>query len=195
MRIARTLAAALAAGAVAAGAAPALAQVEPLVGQIALFGYDWCPEGWQKANGANLPVNAYQALYSLYGVTYGGSPNTTFNLPNLTDRAPTGASAAHPIGTAFGAASTTLTVAQMPGHTHTLRAASAGPTTNNPAGGSLATFPAGANIYAAATATPTVAMNSGAIGMSGGGAPVPTQSPALALNWCVATNGYYPQRP
>lgn len=176
------------------GAAPALAQAEPILGQVSLFATDWCPKGWVQANGQILPIAQYTALFSLYGVTYGGNGVTNFALPNLNDRAPVSWSSNLPIGAAIGSSTTTLMISQLPQHTHIVLATSAAPSTNNPAGGSLATFASGTPIYAASTATPDVVMNPGVVGPTGGNTPISTQSPSLAMNYCVAMQGIFPSR-
>jgi len=176
-------------------AAPAAAQSEPILGQVTLFATNWCPQGWLQANGAVLPISQYSSLFALYGNTYGGDGVTNFALPNLSGRAPVGWSGALQIGTPAGAASTNMTVQQMPAHTHQVFGSSAATSTNSPLGGSLGTFPAGQPIYAANTATPDILMHEGVVGVSGGNQPIPTQSPVLAMNWCVAMSGIFPQRP
>lgn len=176
-------------------AAPAAGQSEPLLGQVSLFATPWCPENWLQANGAALPIQQYSALYSLYGTTYGGDGSQTFNLPNLQNRAPVSWSANSPVGTQTGAPSVTLTVDQMPSHSHTVFGTAEATGTNDPTGALLGTFPAGQSIYAPNTATPDVPMHAGIIGATGGNLPVPTQSPVLAMTWCVATEGIYPSRP
>lgn len=187
--------AALSGLAVLGGAASAHAQAEPILGQVSLFATNWCPRGWAPADGATLSIQANSALFSLYGVTYGGNGTTNFNLPNLQNRAPISWSSTNPIGAATGSSSATLTTAQMPAHTHVVLASSATISTNSPAGGSLGTFPAGQTIYAANTVTPDVAMHAGIVSVSGGSQPFSTQSPVLSMNWCVATSGIYPSRP
>lgn len=177
------------------GAAPAAAQSEPILGQISLFATDWCPEGWAQANGALLAISQNSPLFSLFGTTYGGDGRTTFALPNLQDRAPVSWSPNHPIGTQTGTSSVTLTVNQMPAHTHTVFGTTQPTGTNDPTGALLGTFPAGQTIYSPNTATPDVPMHAGIIGATGGNLPVSTQSPILAMNWCVATVGIYPSRP
>ena len=177
------------------GATSAAAQSEPILGQVTLFATSWCPSGWLPANGATLPISQYTSLFSLYGTTYGGDGVTNFALPNLSGRAPVSWSGALQIGTQAGSASTNLTVAQMPAHTHLVYGTSAATSTNSPAGGSLGTFPAGQPIYAANTATPDIALHQGVVGITGGNQPIPTQSPVLAMNWCVAIAGVYPQQP
>jgi microcystin-dependent protein len=177
----------------AAGAANA--QAEPVLGQVSLFATSWCPVGWAPANGATIAIQSNSALFSLYGVTYGGNGTTTFALPNLQNRAPINWSNTNPIGSATGSSTVTLTTGQMPAHTHVVLASSATISTNSPAGASLGTFPAGSVIYAPNTSTPDVAMHAGIVSMAGGNQPVSTQSPVLAMNWCVAMQGIYPSRP
>ncbi|MCS6627503.1 tail fiber protein [Roseibacterium beibuensis] len=196
MKHLKLMALAAASGLAAVGVSTsATAQVEPILGQVTLFATNWCPVGWAQANGAVLPIQQNSALFSLYGTNYGGNGSTTFALPNLMGRAPVSWSSTSPIGSAFGASSVTLTTAQMPTHTHMVMGSSAMTSTNNPAGASLGTFPAGQTIYAANTSTPDVPMHAGIIGPAGGNLPVPTQSPVLSMNWCVAMQGIYPSHP
>jgi len=187
--------AAIAGLALPGAAPPAAAQSEPLVGQVSLFAISWCPKGWMPANGGTLPISQYTTLFSLFGTTYGGDGQVTFNLPDLQDRAPVSWSASNPIGTQSGASSVTLTVNQMPTHSHAVFGTTQPTGTNDPTGALLGTFPAGQSIYAPNTATPDVPMHAGIIGPTGGNQPVPTQSPVLAMTWCVATTGIYPSRP
>lgn len=181
--------------AVIGGAESAHAQAEPILGQVTLFATDWCPRGWQQANGALIGVQQNSALFSLYGVNYGGNGTTNFALPNLQDRAPISWSSNNPVGAAVGSASVTLTTAQMPAHTHVILGSSATISTHSPAGASLGSFPVGQTIYAANTATPDVAMHAGIVSVAGGNQPMSTQSPVLSMNWCVAMQGIYPSRP
>lgn len=168
---------------------------DPYVGQLVLFATDWCPVHWAKANGALLPINQNQALFSLYGTTYGGNGTTNFALPDLQGRAPVSYASTMPLGLATGNTTATLTIAQMPMHNHVLLAAASGPVTNNPSGGSLATFPAGSPIYASPSETPSVAMHPNVVTPTGGNQPFSIQNPILAMNWCVSLQGIYPSRP
>ncbi len=81
---------ALAASMAIAGSAmatqPANASSDPFIGEIMAVGYTFCPRGWTDAAGQLLPINSYQALFSLYGTTYGGDGRTTFGLPDLRGR-------------------------------------------------------------------------------------------------------------
>ena len=56
---------------------------EPIVGQVAVFAFKFCPRGWTKADGKLLPISSNDALFSLYGTSYGGDGKSTFALPKL----------------------------------------------------------------------------------------------------------------
>ena len=62
------------------------ANSEPYVGQLMIFGGNFCPRGWADANGQLLPVNQNEALFSIFGTMYGGDGRTTFGLPDLRGR-------------------------------------------------------------------------------------------------------------
>lgn len=179
--------------AVLGAAAPASAQVEPYIGQISVFGGNFCPRGWTQASGQIVAIRSNTPLFALYGTIYGGDGTVTFALPNLNDRAPAAWSNNNPIGEEWGASTTTLITTEMPMHRHTILAASTGGATNSPAGAALATFPAAQKIYSANP--PSVMMNPAVMGPAGGNQPFSTQSPVLAMTWCVATTGIYPSRP
>src|SRR3954467_11617453 len=98
---------------------------EPYLGQIEAFAFTYAPRGWALCAGQTMPINQYQALFSLLGTTYGGNGTTTFNLPDLRGRVPVGQGTGkglNPInlGDTGGSANDTLTVGQMPQHLHTL---------------------------------------------------------------------------
>ena len=61
---------------------------EPFLAEIRIFGFNFAPRGWALCDGQILPINQYQALYSLMGTTYGGDGRTTFALPDLRGRVP-----------------------------------------------------------------------------------------------------------
>ena len=89
------------------------------IGEVANFEGNFVPGGWMAANGQLLPISQNQALFSILGTTFGGDGQTTFALPDLRGRVAVGADSTVPLGTAFGAESTTLTLAQIPAHDHT----------------------------------------------------------------------------
>lgn len=62
--------------------------MEPLLGQIELFPYNFAPKGWLACAGQVLPINQNQALFALLGTNFGGDGITNFALPNLQGKAP-----------------------------------------------------------------------------------------------------------
>ena len=192
----RLLAAAALASAVQMTSAGLASAQEMYVGEVRLVGFNFCPVGWMQASGQTLSISQYTALFSLYGTTYGGNGTTNFQLPNLNGRAPYGnGTPGQPIGAVYGNSTVTLTVANLPSHTHQLFASSAAPTTNTAQGGLTATFNPNDKIYAASGSPANVQYSPTAIGFTGQNIPISIQSPALAMNWCVALQGIYPSRP
>src|ERR1051326_4146442 len=90
----------------------------PFMGEVKIISWNFAPKGWAFANGQFLPINHNQALFSLFGTTYGGNGQTTFALPNLRGRTPIHVGAGFIQGQAGGEEFHTLTQAEMPAHTH-----------------------------------------------------------------------------
>ncbi|HYC97588.1 phage tail protein [Brevundimonas sp.] len=176
------------------GAGSARAQ-DAYLGQLQQFGYNWCPDGWQRADGTLLSIAANSTLFSLLGTTFGGDGVTTFAVPDLRDRAPISQSNTLPIGAAVGASTATMLQVQMPIHTHGFNADPTAPVGNSPANSMLGNYPAGQAIYASAGASPNVPMNYGMVQLAGQSQPVSIQMPVLATNWCIALYGIYPPHP
>ena len=171
----------------------------PFLGEVRVFSFVFPPKGWALANGAILPINTNQALFALLGTTYGGNGQTTFALPNLQDRTPihAGASAfgTYFQGSAGGEASHTLSVAEMPAHSHGIQATTSGAATV--AIGPENAVPANGvhQPYRSGTVQP-VAMRTG-IGLVQSGAngqPHANLQPYLALNFCIALQGIFPSQ-
>ena len=62
--------------------------MEPTLGQIQLFGFNFTQRGWAKCSGQVMQVSDNPALFSLLGDKYGGDGRTTFALPKLDDASP-----------------------------------------------------------------------------------------------------------
>lgn len=97
---------------------------EPYIGSVCVMATNYCPEGYVMANGQSLSVQNNQALYSLIGITYGGTPSQTFNVPDLRGRSVVGygqGSALSPLayGAKRGQEQINLTINQLPQHNHT----------------------------------------------------------------------------
>lgn len=92
-------------------------------GDLKLVATAGTPDGWLECAGAAVSRTTYAALFAAIGTTYGpGNGTTTFNLPDLRGRVPMGVGNANgsnlALGGTVGAASVTLTTAQMPAHAH-----------------------------------------------------------------------------
>ena len=75
----------IAAAAAVLAALPAGAQaqaVNPYVGELEIFSFSFCPNGWLPTNGQLVSISTYNTLYQLIGTKYGGDGVTTFAVPN-----------------------------------------------------------------------------------------------------------------
>src|ERR1700676_1322461 len=86
--------------------------------EIRIVSFNYPPKGWAFCNGQTLPINQYQALFSLIGTYYGGDCITNFKLPNLQARMPVHQGPNYVIGQAAGESAHTLITQEMPGHQH-----------------------------------------------------------------------------
>ena len=170
--------------------------MEPILGSITLFAFDWAPNGWARCDGTLLSISSNTALFSLLGTTYGGNGQTTFALPDLRGRAPihdgTGPGLSPKvIGEMGGTENVTLTAANVAPHTHTV-AASATASSKSPSG-MVPGYTDGGSSYGTSDGTtmaPTMVQPN-----AGGPTPVDIESPYLAMNYCIAVEGVYPSRP
>lgn len=163
---------------------------EPFIGEVRIFPYVNVPAGWVPCDGRELPVGApYDGLFDIIGTTYGGDGTTVFAVPDLRSRMPT-----HPDGsgqapgTIGGEETHALTADELPQHSHTVGASSAGGR-STPSEGLPGV--SGADQYATdAVAT----FNPKVVGASGESAPHENRSPFLALAFCIAYQGVTPDR-
>ncbi|HEY1765724.1 MAG TPA: tail fiber protein [Opitutaceae bacterium] len=172
------------------------AQAEPFVGQISIVAFNFAPLGWAMCNGQLLSISANTALFSLVGTYYGGDGVHTFALPDLRGRVPIhqgegpGLSPIQ-IGEVGGTETVTLTVNQIPAHTHPLLASTLEAAVVSPTGAALGAK-ARVPLYSAPTSLTTMAPES--VGPTGGGQPVQIRNPFLGLNFIIALQGIYPSR-
>ena len=176
---------------------PAHAGADPFIGEIRWFAGNFAPRGWALCEGQLLPISNNQALFSLFGTTYGGDGRTTFALPDLRGRAPVHAGTGpglgnRRLGAHFGSETATVTTSQLPSHSHVLQAGTNTATESDPSENVLGT-PQGANIYAAAVGSPTT-MHASSIGNAGGSQPHANMQPSLGINCIVSLFGIFPSR-
>jgi microcystin-dependent protein len=175
--------------------------MEPFLGQICLFGFNFAPRGWALCNGQLMSIAQNTALFSLLGTTYGGDGNTTFALPNLQGRVPIHQGAGpglspRNIGEMSGWESITLTHNEMPAHNHPFGVSSQDGTSSPMAGTVLAksTDANGDTINGFVSGTPDIYLSSQSIFPAGNNFPHENMQPYLVVNYCIATEGIFPSR-
>ena len=166
----------------------------PYVGEIRLFAGNFAPAGWELCTGQLLPIAQFDTLFVLIGTTYGGDGQNTFALPDLRGRVPlhqgTGSGASRVIGEAGGTERVTLSVAQLPPHSHAVRASSAAATGGTPGGAVLAAT----SIASYGSGTPNIPMSAAAFPAEAGSQPHENMAPYLALNYIIALYGIFPSQ-
>ncbi len=169
---------------------------EPFLSEIRIFSFNFAPKGWALCNGQLLPINQNQALFSLLGTTYGGNGQTNFALPNLRGRASIHEGSGFTLGQAGGQSAHTVTMSEMPTHTHfqnsnmciggnNINATLGDPTSNYWANNGKAQY---------ATNTLDQVMHPSAVTNVGGSQPHNNMQPYLVLNFCIALQGIFPSQ-
>ena len=169
---------------------------EPFVGEIRMFAGNFAPRSWAFCDGQLLAVSQNDALFSLLGTIYGGDGRTTFGLPDLRGRIPIHAGSGpglspRNLGAEGGSEKNTLTVNQLPPHTHAIKASSAAGTQNNPGGEFLGASP---NVRLFRSGTPNSALNATSISNVGGNQSHSNLMPFLCIHFIIALFGIYPSR-
>jgi microcystin-dependent protein len=178
---------------------------EPFLGQITVYPYNFPPRGWMDCAGQILPIQQYTALFSLLGTTFGGNGQSNFALPNLQGRVPVSMGpgpglSPYDLGEQTGTESVTLTLNQLANHQHSLNASTTKGTANTPAGNVLATPETGnprepdlGRIYNPGPTNTILVATSVAPACTT--SPHNNVQPFLALRYCIAISGTFPQRP
>lgn len=179
---------------------------DPFIAQIEMFGGNFAPRGYAFCDGALLSISQNTALFSILGTTYGGDGRVTFGLPDLRGRIPVHAGngpglTQRRLGQKSGAETTTLTINQMPSHTHlptveTLGATATAANTSDPTNAAVAAVmtysndlldPLNADMQAGSVEHP-------APGATGGGQSHFNMAPFQAINFIIALVGIFPSR-
>jgi microcystin-dependent protein len=164
---------------------------QPYVGEIRMFAGNFAPAGWMFCEGQLLPISENETLFQLIGTTYGGDGESTFALPDLRGRVPLHQGNGSILAETGGAENITLTVPQIPAHTHPLLATSAPGADGTPVNRVLAeTGTAGAFAYLEDEPTTNLAPN--AISSVGGSQPHENMQPYLCVNYIISLFGLFP---
>ena len=169
---------------------------DPYVGEIRMFAGSFAPVGWALCEGQLLPISENDVLFTLIGTIYGGDGEETFALPDLRGRAPLHhfqgpGLTPRTIGEQDGVESVTLTVQQIPVHSHALQARAAGGKSATPTGNVLASAPA-TSLYTRGTPSAQLAAN--AIDPAGGSQPHENMPPYLTINFIISLFGIFPSQ-
>jgi len=164
---------------------------EPFLSEIRIMSFGFPPKGWALCDGQLLPINQNQALFSLLGTTFGGDGRVNFALPDLRGRTPIHVGSGHTLGERGGEQGHTLSIAEIPMHTHTLNGT--GNTANN--------TPANTTVLGKSNPQPAyvgaanlVAMDSRSIANVGGSQAHLNMQPFLTLSFCIALQGIFPSQ-
>jgi microcystin-dependent protein len=163
----------------------------PFIGEIRWVAFNFAPKGWAQCNGQLLPINQNPALFSLLGTTFGGNGLTTFALPDMRSRAPIHVSPNYTLGGIGGEESHTLTLAEIPAHTHTVTADPREGTAAGPTGNSPAKTSDGTTAYGSST---TAQMAPGSVTNAGGGQAHQNMKPFITLNCIISLAGIFPSQ-
>jgi microcystin-dependent protein len=167
----------------------------PFIGEIRMFGGNFAPAGWAFCDGQPIPISENDALFTLIGTTYGGDGEETFNLPNLQSRVPMHAGTGpdgvtYDLGEQAGVEQVTLTVQQIPIHTHPLLGSNSTATTQSP-GGNVAAQGVG-QIYTSADSP--IQLSPQSVAPTGGSQPHDNLQPYLCVNFIISLFGEFPHQ-
>jgi len=162
---------------------------EPFLSEIRIMSFGFAPKGWAMCNGQLLPINQNQALFSLLGTTFGGDGRVNFALPDLRARVPIHVGSGHTLGERGGEQAHTVSIAELPTHTHVLNG-----TTNNAVNTPANTTVLGKSNPQQVYGGPAnlAAMDPGSIGNVGGSQAHLNMQPFLTLTFCIALQGIFP---
>lgn len=161
---------------------------EPFLSEVRIMSFVFAPKGWALCNGQLLPINQNQGLFSLLGTTFGGDGRVNFALPDLRGRTPIHVGSGHTLGEKGGEPAHTLSIGELPTHTHVAQGSSntgnVQDATNNVLGvvpGRIYTDPA-----TLSSLSPTTITN------VGGSQAHLNMQPFLTLSFCIALQGIFP---
>ena len=163
---------------------------QPYVGEIRMFAGNFAPAGWMFCEGQILPISENETLFQLIGTTYGGDGQETFALPDLRGRIPMHQGNGFILAETGGVEEVTLTVSQIPAHSHGLTATGTPGAQSSPAGNRLAQS---RNVVPYINEAPVGGtLRAGVVGSVGGSQPHSNMQPYLCVNFIISLFGIFP---
>lgn len=172
---------------------------QPYVGEIRMFAGNFAPNGWMFCEGQTLPISENEVLFQLIGTIYGGDGEETFNLPNLASRVPihfgTGPDGTtYQIGEMAGTEQETLSIQQIPNHSHPMMLTNNGQVLN-PTNSTILATPSGGpqgvlTFVDGPASTPLSSANT--VTTAGGSQPHENTQPFLCINFIISLFGVFP---
>jgi microcystin-dependent protein len=164
---------------------------QPYVGEIRMFAGNFAPAGWMFCEGQLLPISENETLFQLIGTTYGGDGESTFALPDLRGRIPIHQGNGFILAETGGAEEITLTVQQIPAHSHPALGSTSIASSTDPAGNVFARVTVAA-VFPYGTDNPPQIISPQAVGSVGGSQPHTNFQPYLCVNYIISLFGIFP---
>jgi microcystin-dependent protein len=166
---------------------------QPYIGEIRMFAGNFAPAGWMFCEGQLLPISEYDTLFNLIGTTYGGDGQETFALPDLQGRVPihmgNGGGSSYTLAQTGGVEEVTLTISQIPAHSHPFLASTDGGSQPTP----YNNLPAASNVVKIYTAIAGAnQMDTHSMDFTGGSQPHDNFQPYLCVSFIISLFGVYP---
>lgn len=163
---------------------------QPYVGEIRIFAGNFAPAGWMFCEGQLLPISENETLFQLIGTTYGGDGESTFALPGLRGRLPIHQGNGFILAETGGAEEITLTVNQIPAHSHPFLGSANNASTANSAGNVLAQIPSYTPYISGFPLNSSLHANS--VSATGGTQPHTNFQPYLCVDFIISLFGIFP---
>jgi microcystin-dependent protein len=166
---------------------------QPYVGELRMFAGNFAPAGWMFCEGQLLPISEYETLFNLIGTTYGGDGQSTFALPDLRGRIPLHQGNSFTLAESGGVEEVTLTVSQIPAHSHPLLGSAAVAVQTAPSGQVFANS-GNSTILPFGSDAPQLNLAPNSVTAVGGSQPHTNFQPYLCVDFIISLFGIFPSQ-
>jgi len=167
---------------------------QPYVGEIRMFAGNFAPAGWMFCEGQLLPISEYETLFNLIGTTYGGDGQSTFALPDLRGRVPIHFGNGFTLAETGGVEEVTLTVSQIPAHSHPCLGSNNLANAVAPANTLVPASPSSATTFPYGTDNPPATLSPQSVSSVGGSQPHNNFQPYLCVDFIISLFGIFPSQ-